>query len=85
MYVGKIMKNINPELKEKFVRQFVYEAGIKTPKYKHLVYEYLRSENNRLWNQSNLSHEELKRKYLIKRREKLWQKRKSYLFQATTS
>ena len=30
-------------------------------------YEYLRSENNRLWNQSNLSHEELKRKYLIKK------------------
>ena len=28
---------------EKFIRQFIYEAGIKTPKYKHLVYEYLRS------------------------------------------
>lgn len=28
---------------DKFIRQFIYEAGIKTPKYKTLVYEYLRS------------------------------------------
>ena len=28
---------------DKFIRQFIYEAGIKTPKYKHLVYECLRS------------------------------------------
>ena len=32
---------------EKFIRQFIYEAGIKTPKYKHLVYEYLRSFVNK--------------------------------------
>ena len=31
----------NPELKEKFIRQFVYEAGIKTPKYKEAVIEFL--------------------------------------------
>ena len=30
-------------------------------------YEYLKDENNRLWSQSNLSHEELKRKSLIKK------------------
>jgi len=32
---------------DKFIRQFIYEAGIKTPKYKHLVYEYLRSFVNK--------------------------------------
>ena len=33
--------DLNPELKEKFVRQFVYEAGIKTPKYKNTVINFL--------------------------------------------
>ena len=28
---------------DKFIRQFIYEAGIRTPKYKNLVYEYLKS------------------------------------------
>ena len=31
----------NPNIKEKFLKQFIYEAGIRTPKYKNLVYEYL--------------------------------------------
>ena len=38
---------ISDEILEKFIRQFIYEAGIKTPKYKHLVYEYLRSFVNK--------------------------------------
>ncbi len=39
--------DINPNIKEKFVRQFVYEAGIKTPKYKNAVIEFLMEFNNR--------------------------------------
>lgn len=34
---------ISSDIEDKFIRQFVYEAGIKTPKYKNLVYEYLKS------------------------------------------
>ncbi|MEG0799000.1 MAG: arginine deiminase [Bacilli bacterium] len=30
-----------PEVREKFIKQFIREAGIKTPKYKSEVYEYL--------------------------------------------
>ena len=39
-----------PELREKFIRQYVYEAGIKTPKYKNSVIEYLKgySDNKEL-------------------------------------
>jgi arginine deiminase len=33
--------DLNPDLKEKFIRQFVYEAGIKTPKYKNTVINFL--------------------------------------------
>ena len=33
--------DLHPELKEKFIRQFVYEAGIKTPKYKNSVIKFL--------------------------------------------
>lgn len=39
--------DIDDSILEKFIRQFIYEAGIKTPKYKHLVYEYLRSFVNK--------------------------------------
>ena len=35
--------NISQEIKEKFLRQFIEEAGICTPKYKDLVFEYLMS------------------------------------------
>lgn len=31
----------NPDIREKFIRQFVYEAGIKTPKYKDEVIDFL--------------------------------------------
>jgi arginine deiminase len=33
--------SLNPSIKEKFIKQFIYEAGIKTPKYKEVVYQYL--------------------------------------------
>ena len=33
----------NPEIKPKFLRQFIAEAGVNTPKYRDLVYEYLMS------------------------------------------
>lgn len=33
--------DLYPELKEKFIKQFVYEAGIKTPKYKNSVIKFL--------------------------------------------
>lgn len=33
--------DLNPDIKEKFVKQFVYEAGIKTPKYKNTVIDFL--------------------------------------------
>jgi arginine deiminase len=34
---------LSEDIEDKFIRQFVYEAGIRTPKYKTLVYEYLKS------------------------------------------
>ena len=40
--------NLNPEIKETFIKQFIYEAGVRTPKYRTLVYEYLMGiESNR--------------------------------------
>ena len=39
--------NISDEIEDKFIRQFIYEAGIKTPKYKNLVFEYLKSFVNK--------------------------------------
>lgn len=33
--------NISSDIKETFIRQFIYEAGVRTPKYRSLVYEYL--------------------------------------------
>lgn len=38
--------DLNPELKEKFIRQFVFEAGIKTPKYKDSVINFLMEFND---------------------------------------
>lgn len=35
--------SISQEIKEKFIRQFMHEAGIRTPKYKTLVFDYLNS------------------------------------------
>ncbi len=36
----------NPQIKPSFIRQFIYEAGVKTPKYKDLLFEYLMSYTN---------------------------------------
>lgn len=33
--------DLNPELRETFIKQYIYEAGVRTPKYRGLVYEYL--------------------------------------------
>ena len=44
VYLEDLMTEVldrNPELKEKFIKQFVYEAGIKTPKYRNSVIKYL--------------------------------------------
>ena len=38
---------INGNIEDKFIRQFILEAGIKTPKYKNLVFEYLKSLNDK--------------------------------------
>ena len=52
VYLEDLMTEVldtNPEVRERFITQFIYEAGIRTPKYRSLVYEYLSSiENNRL-------------------------------------
>ena len=32
---------LNPEIKNKFLKQFIYEAGIKTPRFKQVVYDFL--------------------------------------------
>ena len=38
----------NPEIKDQFVKQFIYEAGVRTPKYRGLLYDYLYEfDNNR--------------------------------------
>ena len=40
--------DLNPELKETFIKQFIYEAGVRTPKYRGLVYDFLMDiESNR--------------------------------------
>ena len=44
MYLEDLMTDVlneNPYLREKFIKQYVYEAGIKTPKYKDVVIRYL--------------------------------------------
>ena len=33
--------DLNPEVKEKFLKQFIKEAGVTTPKYRDLLFEYL--------------------------------------------
>ena len=49
VYLEDLMTEVldkNPEIKEKFIRQFVYEAGIKTPKYKNTVINFLMGFSN---------------------------------------
>ena len=40
--------DLDPSIRERFITQFIYEAGIRTPKYRGLVYDYLTSiESNK--------------------------------------
>lgn len=40
--------DLNPDVKDTFIKQFIYEAGVRTPKYRSLVYEFLTSiDSNR--------------------------------------
>lgn len=40
--------NYNPNIKPAFIRQFIYEAGIRTPMYKDMLFDFLMSiENNK--------------------------------------
>ena len=39
--------SLSEEIRDKFIRQFIYEAGIRTPKYKNLVFDYLKSFKNK--------------------------------------
>ena len=38
---------ISEEILDRFIKQFIYEAGIRTPKYKNLVFDYLKSFKNK--------------------------------------
>ena len=49
VYLEELMTdvlNLDNNIKEKFIHQFVYEAGIKTPKYKASVIKFLMSFSN---------------------------------------
>ena len=35
--------DISPEIREEFLRQFIVEAGVRSPKYQEIVYEFLNS------------------------------------------
>ena len=44
VYLEDLMADVldlSEEIRDKFIKQFVYEAGIRTPKYKYLVIDYL--------------------------------------------
>ena len=50
VYLEDLMAEVlelSSEIEDKFIRQFIYEAGIRTPKYKTLVYEFLKSFTNK--------------------------------------
>ena len=38
--------SLNEEIKEKFIKQFIYEAGVRTPKYRRAMVSYLNSFDN---------------------------------------
>ena len=40
--------NISGEIEDKFIRQFIYEAGVRTPMYKDLLFDYLNSFTDNL-------------------------------------
>lgn len=46
VYLEKLMAEVlalGVEIREEFLNQFIFEAGIRTPKYKELVFQYLNS------------------------------------------
>ena len=46
VYLEKLMAEVlalSDEIREEFLNQFIYEAGIRTPKYRELVFQYLNS------------------------------------------
>lgn len=50
VYLEDLMAEVlelSDEIESKFIRQFIFEAGIKTPKYRNLVFEYLKSFKNK--------------------------------------
>lgn len=50
VYLEDLMAEVlelGDDIENKFIRQFIFEAGIKTPKYKGLVFEYLKSFVNK--------------------------------------
>ena len=50
VYLEDLMAEVlelSGEIEDKFLRQFIREAGINTPKYKNLVFEYLKTFTNK--------------------------------------
>ena len=45
VYLEDLMAEViqDPAIEEQFLRQFIYEAGIRTPKYRELVFDFLKS------------------------------------------
>ena len=46
VYLEKLMAEVlalSDEIREEFIKQFIFEAGIRTPKYLDLVFQYLNS------------------------------------------
>ena len=51
VYLENLMAEViglSTEIREEFLNQFIYEAGIRTPKYRDLVFQYLNSYKNPL-------------------------------------
>ena len=51
VYLENLMAEViglSVEIREEFLNQFIYEAGIRTPKYRELVFQYLNSYKNPL-------------------------------------
>lgn len=49
VYLEDLMSEViesDIEIRENFIKQFIYEAGIRTPKYRDLVFQYLNSFKN---------------------------------------
>lgn len=49
VYLEDLMAEViesDVEIRENFIKQFIYEAGIRTPKYRDLVFQYLNSFKN---------------------------------------